>query len=478
MADPRHWSITAARDLTHSAGAAAVVDALLARRAEADTPEAWISVPSEVELMQRADEIDQSLAAGADLPLAGVPFAVKDNIDVAGVPTTAGCPAYAYVPARSAPAVERLLAAGAIYAGKTNLDQFATGLVGTRSPHYGPCRNPFAPELIAGGSSSGSAVVVATGQVPIALGTDTAGSGRVPAALCGIVGMKPTPGAVSTVGVVPAMVSFDVVSTFATTVADAVTTFDLLDEEPAGASRVPAAMPRRVGVPDQFDWFGDDDARAQFELAIERTRSLGCTVVEVDGEALRAAGALLYGSALVAERNAAFGEFVTEHPDAVDAAVRTISARGRRAHRSRRRAGVRRTACPSHQGRRPVAVGRRAPHADRRQGPQHRRVSRGPVRSECRARARHRVREPPRHGSGRGAERCAARRVCRSACRWWDRREAITHCWRSRQRSPGRVTRRRHRHRSLREGVESRSSAHISPANRCTASSPTSTRCS
>src|SRR5439155_13163977 len=190
------------------------------------------------------DEVDELLAAGADLPLAGVPFAVKDNIDVAGTPTTAGCAAFAYRPAGNAVVVQQLLDAGAICAGKTNLDQFATGLVGTRSPQYGPCRNPLVPEFIAGGSSSGSAIVVATGEIPFALGTDTAGSGRVPAALCGVVGLKPTPGAVSTRGVVPAMASYDCVSAFTTTAADAATVFDVL----TGPTRGTRGAPKRLGV--------------------------------------------------------------------------------------------------------------------------------------------------------------------------------------------------------------------------------------
>ncbi len=322
MAEVGHWTIDEACDLARTKGATAVIDAVLARRDEAATPEAWISVPSRDELVARAVEIDRLLAEGADLPLAGVPFAVKDNIDVAGVPTTAGCEEFASVPGVSAPAVTRLLDAGAIYVGKTNLDQFATGLVGTRSPHYGVCRNPIVAEFIAGGSSSGSAVVVATGQVPLALGTDTAGSGRVPAAMCGIVGMKPTPGVVSTDGVVPAMVSFDVVSTFTATVGDAARVLDIVGDV---ADPAHATTPTRIGVPRELEWFGDDDAQAQFALAVDRVRALGIDVVEIDDDVLRAAGAMLYGTALVAERYAAFGAFVDEHPDVVDPAVRAIT---------------------------------------------------------------------------------------------------------------------------------------------------------
>jgi allophanate hydrolase len=278
--------------------------------------ETWISRPS-------AEEMDAAAVAGAHLPLAGLHFAVKDNIDVAGVPTTAACEAFAHIPERSADAVQRLLDAGAVYAGKTNLDQFATGLVGTRSPRYGACRNPIIPEYIAGGSSSGSAIAVATGEVTFALGTDTAGSGRVPAALCGVVGLKPTPGIVSTHGVVPAMASYDCVSVFATTVGDAVSVFRAL------GGRGDAEHPpfTRLGVFDDLEWFGDDDARDQFEKALVHARALGCTVTEVDATPFRAAGALLYGSALVAERHTAFGDFAAAHPDAMDPAVAEIVRR-------------------------------------------------------------------------------------------------------------------------------------------------------
>ncbi|RMI40564.1 allophanate hydrolase, partial [Streptomyces triticirhizae] len=187
--------------------------ALLAERAR---PEAWIAVRPETELLAEAAALDARVAAGEALPLAGLVCAVKDNIDVAGLPTTAGCPGYAYAPERDAPAVARLRAAGALVVGKTALDQFATGLVGTRSPH-GPVRSAGDPERVSGGSSSGSAVAVAVGVVDFALGTDTAGSGRVPAAFQGIVGVKPTLGLVPTEGVVPAARSFDCVTVFAPT---------------------------------------------------------------------------------------------------------------------------------------------------------------------------------------------------------------------------------------------------------------------
>ena len=181
----------------------------------------WTHLVPDDRVQADAARIDAQHQDGIDVPLRGMTFAVKDNIDVAGVPTTAGCRAFAYTPERSSPVVERLVEAGALFVGKTNLDQFATGLVGTRSPDFGICVNPIDAEFIAGGSSSGSAVAVATGMVSFALGTDTAGSGRVPAACCGIVGLKPTRGLLSTRGVVPASRSFDCVSTFTTSAADA-----------------------------------------------------------------------------------------------------------------------------------------------------------------------------------------------------------------------------------------------------------------
>lgn len=320
MVDPSPWSLAEVAALVARGGAGAVAREHLARRARSNFSEAWITTVERDELLGRAADIDARLAGGAALPLAGAPFAVKDNIDVAGVATTAGCRDFAYVPSRSAPAVEALQASGALFVGKTNLDQFATGLVGTRSPHYGPCRNPWQPAYVAGGSSSGSAVVVATGEVPLALGTDTAGSGRVPAANCGIVGVKPTPGIIATDGVVPAMPSFDCVSLFASTVADGHAGFAVL----RGVPVVDGRAVRRVGVPRPITWYGDDDAAACFGDAVERISALGAEVVEIDGAPLWDAGALLYGSGLVAERAASFGTFVDAHPDAVHPATRAI----------------------------------------------------------------------------------------------------------------------------------------------------------
>ena len=200
----------------------ALVDAIAAHFDAGDPHHAWIRPLTHAEMTTYADAL-----AGRDiasLPLYGVPFAIKDNIDLAGIPTTAACPAYAYTPDRSAPVVERLIAAGAIPVGKTNLDQFATGLSGQRSP-YGACRNALDPRYASGGSSSGSAVAVALGVAAFSLGTDTAGSGRVPAAFHGLVGLKPTRGVLSTLGVVPACRSLDCVSVFAHSPADARSVF-------------------------------------------------------------------------------------------------------------------------------------------------------------------------------------------------------------------------------------------------------------
>ncbi|HEV7722673.1 MAG TPA: amidase family protein, partial [Iamia sp.] len=264
----------------------------------------------------------EAAAVDPALPLAGLRLAVKDNIDVAGMATTAGCPAYAYGPKVSAAVVTRLEAAGAVVAGKTALDQFATGLVGTRSPH-GALESPLAPGSVSGGSSSGSAVAVATGEADIALGTDTAGSGRVPAAFCGIVGLKPTKGWLPTTGVVPACRSFDCVSVFARDVATAALAVEAAaDPRPSKAG----GPVRRLGVPQTavVERGCDEDPIAAWgalDLA-----GLGYEVVEVDLDAYLAAGDLLYGGALVAERHAAVGAFVDAHPEEVDPVVGPLIA--------------------------------------------------------------------------------------------------------------------------------------------------------
>ncbi|MDQ0513271.1 allophanate hydrolase [Ancylobacter amanitiformis] len=275
----------------------------------------------------------------ANLPLYGVPFAVKDNIDVAGLPTTCACPEFAYDATRDAAAVARLRRAGAIVIGKTNLDQFATGLNGTRSP-YGTPRNAVRADLVPGGSSSGSAVAVAAGLVPFALGTDTAGSGRVPAGLNNIVGLKPSLGLVSTRGVVPACRSLDCVSVFALTVADALAATRVMaapdDADPfsralplAPAGSFPARA--QVGVPRAQDRisFGDRLAEAAFRAAVGRMARLGATIVEIDMEPFFETARLLYEGPWVAERLAAVGGFLEARPQAFHPVVRAIIEQGR-----------------------------------------------------------------------------------------------------------------------------------------------------
>jgi allophanate hydrolase len=266
-------------------------------------------------------------------PLLGVPFAVKDNIDIAGVPTTAACKAFERRPEHSATVVQRLLEAGALWLGKTNLDQFATGLVGTRSP-YGRPASAFDAQRVSGGSSSGSAVAVARGQVAFALGTDTAGSGRVPAGFNQLVGLKPTPGRVSTAGVLPACRSIDCVSLFTHTVDDAALLLALVEGEDAaddyshfvaGPAQLPAAA--RIGVPKAPEFFGDADYAPLFAAAVERARALGHTVTELDFAPLRAVAALLYEGPWVAERHSVVRELFASRPEAFDPTVRQIIAR-------------------------------------------------------------------------------------------------------------------------------------------------------
>jgi allophanate hydrolase len=273
------------------------------------------------------------------LPLWGVPFAVKDNIDAAGLPTTAACPAFAYVPERHATVVQRLLDAGAVLIGKTNLDQFATGLVGTRSP-YGEVPNSFAPAYVSGGSSSGSASVVARGLVPFALGTDTAGSGRVPAGFNNLVGLKPTPGLVPMGGVLPACRTLDVVSVFALTVADAAQVtaamggplrdeplFNAVALQPPWLGRTGAAQ--RVGVPHHSEC----DAALGYERAwadaVARLESLGAEVVPIDMQPWFEVAQLLYDGPWVAERYAVVQALLESDPQALDATVRQVIAAAR-----------------------------------------------------------------------------------------------------------------------------------------------------
>jgi len=282
--------------------------------------------------LERLDAVDP-----ATLPLYGIPFAIKDNIDLAGVPTTAACPDFAYTPARSAFVVQRLIDAGAIPLGKTNLDQFATGLVGTRSP-YGATRNAFDPAYVSGGSSSGSAVAVARGLASFALGTDTAGSGRVPAAFNNLVGLKPTRGLVSTRGVVPACRTLDCVTVFALDVADAraaltaAMAYDADDPYARAAEPGPAAREGfRFGVPDALEFFGDAAAERLFAATVGRLERLGGEAVRIDFTPFVDAARLLYEGPWVAERYAAIADFIEAHPDSLLPVTRGIIAPGAKA---------------------------------------------------------------------------------------------------------------------------------------------------
>lgn len=267
-------------------------------------------------------------------PLWGVPFAVKDNIDVAGMPTTAGCPAWTYWPKQDAFAVARLRAAGAIPIGKTNLDQFATGLVGTRTPWPVP-RNALDPLIVPGGSSSGSAVAVGQGIVPFALGTDTAGSGRVPAALNGIVGLKPSLGMISASGVVPACRTLDTVSIFARDVSDAhlvlqaMTGFDTSDpysRKIAAPALRPAPPTVRLGVPDASSrrFFGDSLQEAAFARDLDRLRDCGAELVVLDFQPFFDVAEMLYEGAWVAERHSVIAELLQDDPEAIHPVTRAI----------------------------------------------------------------------------------------------------------------------------------------------------------
>jgi allophanate hydrolase len=311
-----------------------VVDGVLARIAARGDDKMWIHRAPRAALEARADELERRGPAG--LPLYGIPFAVKDNIDVDGQPTTAACPEFAYTPAASAPVVQALVDAGAIAIGKTNLDQFATGLVGTRSP-YGACTNTFDPRYVSGGSSSGSAVAVAAGLASFSLGTDTAGSGRVPAAFNNIVGLKPTRGALSTRGMVPACRSLDCVSIFALTAADALAVlgvargFDAHDpwSRRTGTAPLPDAIAGcRFGVPraSQLEFFGNRDAERLFGAAAALLERLGARRVEIDFAPFVEAARLLYGGPWVAERYLAIREFFERRPDALFPVTREIVA--------------------------------------------------------------------------------------------------------------------------------------------------------
>lgn len=315
-----------------------LIDDLIACMGSEDSHHVWISRLDVDVLRTYASTLEGRDIA--TLPLYGIPFAIKDNIDLADLPTTAGCPEYAYTPERHATVVARLIDAGAIPLGKTNLDQFATGLNGTRSP-YGACRNAFNPDYISGGSSSGSAVAVALGLASFSLGTDTAGSGRVPAAFNNLVGHKPTCGALSTRGVVPACRSLDAVSIFALTAEDAervlavAAGFDAADEYARPLAPHGFDFGRtagfRFGVPMRKDreFFGNADAERLYGEAVARMQALGGTPVEVDFAPFLDTARLLYGGPWVAERYLAIRDFFDVQAGTVFPPVREIIAGGR-----------------------------------------------------------------------------------------------------------------------------------------------------
>lgn len=271
-----------------------------------------------------------------ELPLFGVPFAIKDNIDLAGIPTTAACPAYAYTPERSATLVAQLIALGAVPLGKTNLDQFATGLNGTRSP-YGACRNSVHPDYPSGGSSAGSSLAVALGVASFALGTDTAGSGRVPAALNNLVGLKASKGLLSTAGVVPACRSLDCVTYFTASAVEASQLLALtakLDPQDQYSRSNPLwndasafGAPRRgfrFGVPEQLEFLGCPESPALFAHAIEQLKALGGEPVEIEFAPFLAAARLLYAGPWVAERYSVAGTLIEQHPEAVLPVIKDV----------------------------------------------------------------------------------------------------------------------------------------------------------
>jgi allophanate hydrolase len=309
---------------------ALVVEEIYSRiRSEGERP-VWISLANEKAALERATSVDITL------PLGGIPFAVKDNFDAAGTTTTAGCPSFAYEPSRSAAVVQRVTDAGAILIGKTNMDQFATGLVGVRSP-YGACSSVYDSRYISGGSSSGSAVALARNLCAFSLGTDTAGSGRVPAAFNNLIGLKPSRGLLSTQGVVPACRSLDCVSIFSRTARDAETVWTIakgFDSDdpysrtpPPGAGAAPWLNGSfRFGIPleSQLKFFGDDDAPLLYRKAIEKLEGLGGEAVTIDFTVFREAAELLYSGPWVAERFAAVGEFLQMHSEGVNEVVKNI----------------------------------------------------------------------------------------------------------------------------------------------------------
>ena len=301
-------------------------------------PAVFITLREEKDALADAEALNAKDAAS--LPLLGIPIAVKDNIDVLGLPTTAACPAFSYMPTRDSTAVAKLGAAGAIVIGKTNLDQFATGLVGVRSP-YGIPVNPIRADLIPGGSSSGSAVAVSAGLVPLALGTDTAGSGRVPAMLNNLVGLKPSLGLISNAGLVPACRTLDCISVFSLTVDDAMSALSVMSgadaADPFSRDRPLGPMTAfpgqlRLGVPraGQLIFFGDRDSEKAYAEALKRWTSLGATLVEFDLEPFYETARLLYEGPWIAERYLVIRDLLASSPESIHPVTREITAAGAR----------------------------------------------------------------------------------------------------------------------------------------------------
>lgn len=312
-----------------------VISSIQTKIEETKNHNIWIYTLNENELEVYIKNLEEKNPK--DFPLYGIPFAIKDNIDLENIPTTAGCPQYSYTPKESAFAVEELIQAGAIPIGKTNLDQFATGLVGTRSP-YGECKNSINPEYISGGSSSGSAVSVALEMASFSLGTDTAGSGRVPAGFNNLIGLKATKGVVSTSGVVPACRSLDCVTVFAKKLDDIETVFEIVnkyDEEDIYsreylASKKESKEQFTFAIPQksQLKFFGDDEAEKLFFDAVQKFESLGGKAVEIDYEPFNESANLLYSGPWVSERFIAIKDVITKTPEIVNETVRTIISSG------------------------------------------------------------------------------------------------------------------------------------------------------
>ncbi|MEM0967143.1 MAG: allophanate hydrolase [Verrucomicrobiota bacterium] len=310
-----------------------LVEKLRRRIVEVENPNVWIHLLDGEELEPYLAQLDGK--DPASLSLFGIPFAIKDNIDLAGVPTTAGCPAYSYTPTVSGTVVENLIKAGAIPMGKTNLDQFATGLVGVRSP-YGTPRNPYAPKRVPGGSSCGSAVALSEGLVSFSLGTDTAGSGRVPAAFNKLWGIKPSRGRLSNRGLVPACRTLDCISIFALSgedgrvVLDTAESYDPADSYSQPISDLSLPASKTIGIPkqDQLMFFGDADYNRAWETSVEQLKEKGWQIVEVNFQPFLDAARLLYEGPWVSERTAALKKFLESNPDDFFPATKSIISGG------------------------------------------------------------------------------------------------------------------------------------------------------